>query len=191
MSDPYLLGAVVPLTFTVTDLSGNPANATSVTCTVTAPDGTTSNPATANPAVGTYTADYTSAQAGRHVAKLVATGDNAGVVEAVFDVVSLSTALVDLAEVKAYLGDVTATDAQIADAILVEQAAQARRCRTDPYGVDLRGALLRRIARNLAARQVPIAQIGSFDGVALGLRVTTGDPEIDRLEAPYRRWTVR
>lgn len=62
------LGAPCPLAFTVTDSSGTPANAVTVTLTITLPDGTTVIPVvTTPPAVtGQYVYAYTTTQAGRH-----------------------------------------------------------------------------------------------------------------------------
>jgi hypothetical protein len=58
----------VPLTFLLTDSSGNPADAvaTQPVCTVTAPDLTTSTPAVTNASTGTYTAPGPSGQAGHY-----------------------------------------------------------------------------------------------------------------------------
>lgn len=73
----YDLGDIVPLGVTITDAAGVNANATTVVCTVTAPDGTTSTPTVTNTATGLYDADFIPAQQGRHVVRWVATGTNA------------------------------------------------------------------------------------------------------------------
>lgn len=110
----------------------------------------------------------------------------------------------DLDAVKLYLripvGDVDAVrDAEIESARLTEIAAQKRSVRRAafgvdpaapadplPYPVDLAEAVCRRVARNLALRGLPLAVLQSdAEGGAL---VTPGkDPEIRRLEGPYRR----
>jgi hypothetical protein len=67
---PWYQGAQVPLAFLLTDTSGNPQNAgslSSVTCTVTQPDGTTATPAVSLASTGNYEATFTSAQAGHHL----------------------------------------------------------------------------------------------------------------------------
>lgn len=183
----YLPGAVVPLTFTVTDADGNPANAGAAALLITLPDGTTVAPTLDNPATGTYQADYTAAQSGRHTARATFTGANAGVIEDVFDVAPLTQGHVTITDVRAYLGETSATNETLAAVLLAEQFAQARRCRVDPFPPDLREALLRRVARNLAARAVPVTSFTSFDGGGTATRVPSTDPEIVRLEAPYRR----
>lgn len=94
---------------------------------------------------------------------------------------------VDLTAVKAYLGTAAASqwsDAELTRTLAVETSAQAARTRkytTRP--ADLDEALLRRVSRNLAMRKVPL-------GVAVSeveaTRIGAVDPEIKRLEAPYR-----
>lgn len=98
------LGAVVPLSVSITDGTGNPANAGAVAVTVTLPDGTTSAPAASNPATGVYNADYPTVQAGRHSVRWVATGLNASAYTDTFDVAPADPyQIVSLAEAKAHL----------------------------------------------------------------------------------------
>lgn len=182
----FLVGAVVPLSFTVTDEAGDLAAPGAVTLTITLPNGTTSTPTPENPSTGVYTYDFTPASAGRHVARFVATGANAGADEDVFDANPASAAVVTVADAREYLGQVSVDDTQLAAVIVAEQQAQARRCRIEPYSADLREALLRRVAFNLSARNVPLASYTSFaEGGTATTRVPTQDPEVRRLEAPY------
>lgn len=74
----YDLGDVVTLTFEIRDTSGALADATAVTLTVTLPDGTPQPLTPTHPSTGTYQANYTPSATGRYVARLVATGANAG-----------------------------------------------------------------------------------------------------------------
>jgi len=189
----FLVGAVVPLSFTVTDEAGGLAAPGAVTLTITLPNGTTSTPTPENPSTGVYTYDFTPASAGRHVARFVATGANAGADEDAFDVIAANTGSgPSLADVKEYLGDVSESDGEIQDAFDAERAAQTRRCVVDLYPPDLVEALKRRVARNLAARRVPLATYTAFEnGGGTSTRVPTGDAEIDRLEKPHRRMTAR
>lgn len=94
-------------------------------------------------------------------------------------------------EVTDYLGDVTLPDEGITVVIAAEQAAQEARC-TIPTTVpaDLDEALKRRVARNLAARGVPVAQFTAFEGGGTVTRLPWEDAEIKRLEAPYRKVKV-
>jgi hypothetical protein len=100
----FNLGDVVPLSVTITDADGQPANAGSVTVTVTLPDGTTASPDVSNPEIGVYNADYPTTQAGVHQVRWVATGENASAFEDAFSVAS-ATGLnfISLAETKTHL----------------------------------------------------------------------------------------
>ena len=127
---------------------------------------------------------------GRHVARFTATGLYGGAAEDVFDITASNLGYVTVTDVRDYLGDISEQDSEINGALQAEQAAQAARCRLDPYTADLREALMRRVARNLAARRVPIATFTSFEGGGTSSRVPQSDPEIVRLEAPYRKLRV-
>ena len=65
----YYVGAPVPLTFTLTDSSGNPVNAVSTqpVLTLTLPDQTTATPSVSNPGTGIYTATYDTTLAGHYL----------------------------------------------------------------------------------------------------------------------------
>ncbi|MEU7400713.1 hypothetical protein [Streptomyces sp. NPDC044948] len=81
------LGAAVRLIASCTDAGGVPANADSVTLTLTLPDGTTTSPAVTNPptVVGQYSVDYTATQPGRHTVHWQFAGPAAAYAD-VFDV---------------------------------------------------------------------------------------------------------
>ncbi len=79
---------------------------------------------------------------------------------------------------KAASAIVGAYDAEVSD--------QARRCSVDPYNAALAQALVRRVQRSLAMQNLPL-------GVTLdenAVRVGSTDPEVRRLEGPYRRYAV-
>lgn len=107
----YDLGDVVPLSVTITDTAGTPANAGSVSVTITLPDGTASTISGVSPTtIGQYDHDYQTTQAGRHGVRWVATGANASVFEDVFEVAPADPgAFVSLADVKAHINK-TGTD---------------------------------------------------------------------------------
>lgn len=103
-----------------------------------------------------------------------------------------------LANVKAYLGTQHSwTDAQITSALASETAAQLAVCALPadadpeapgPYPDDLAEALCRRVAHNLAVREVPLGvQAAITDTASAVLRVGGTDAEVRRLEGPYRR----
>jgi hypothetical protein len=191
--DTYLLGQPVPLSFSTYGTDGVLAAPTSAVLTVTRPDGSTTLPAlTVDDAGSTFTVDFVPAMTGRHVAAFVSTGAAAGAAVDVFDVLSATASVVTVADVRAYLGaDTSATDAELGGALDAERSAQADVCRVDDFTPALREALLRRVARNLAARSVPVASFSAFEGGGGEVRrVPQRDPEVARLEAPYRRLVV-
>lgn len=80
---PYDLGAVVPLDWQATDVTGAPANATTITLSITTPDGTTSSltptqglppDQSAGSSTGWYYFDYPTTQVGRHTIRWVGGG---------------------------------------------------------------------------------------------------------------------
>lgn len=73
----YDLGDVVALGITISDAAGTPADATTVVCTITAPDGTSSTPTVNHSGAGLYDVAYTPSQVGRHRVNWLATGTNA------------------------------------------------------------------------------------------------------------------
>jgi hypothetical protein len=97
-------------------------------------------------------------------------------------------------EIRDYLdsnGGTSARDEDIDQARTAELANQAKVCSVPAtYPPDLAEALCRRVARNLAARAQPLAQITSFDSGQVVNRVPRTDPEVVRLEGPYLRVVV-
>lgn len=157
---------------------------------VTLPAGTITGPTFELVTTGHYRAAYTVATAGRYTAH-VTTADDA--VDFTVHVATTTTgaAMPDITDVNDYLGDHSYADEQLQDALDAEAAAQRARCRVRAvYPADLRQALLRRVMRNLAMRGQPFS-ILQGDGEGGGNSVLpTNDPEVRRLEAPHRKWTV-
>lgn len=89
-----------------------------------------------------------------------------------------------LTEVAAALGK---PDAEVRDTYLAEVAAQGRACRTEAYTDDLAAALVRRVRRARAMASVPLGVVLDDAGAT---RLGYNDPEIRRLEGPYRRLVV-
>lgn len=93
-----------------------------------------------------------------------------------------------LGEVRSY---VVVSATSVDDTILgwvaaAEQAAQAAACEPIPDMLpdDLHQAFMRRVARHLAARGVPLGLIG-LDNEYGASRLVRWDAEVDRLEAPH------
>jgi hypothetical protein len=177
-----------PIDVFVTDPDGWGVSVAPVV-TVTRPDGTTDTP-TVQAVRGCYRALYPVADAGRHVASAAVAGY--GQADFVLTAVAPTTAgaMPAVADVNAYLGANSWSDEEIADALATETAAQRTLCAVPAhYPDDLRGALLRRVARNLGMRRVPLAQpVG--DAEAGSSVIPPYDPEINRLERPHKRFLV-
>lgn len=195
-SDPSAtleVGQPWPITLQVTDIDGAATSAT-VAVVVTSPAaGTTTPTVTALDTTGAYRAVPTVTSAGRWTAVITVSGAATGTASVTAWVASVVTAagMPTAADVRAYVGDTSADDTELGGVLAAEAAAQRARCQVPAaYPPDLREALLRRCARNLAARRVPVASFTAFEGGGTSTRVPARDPEIRRLEAPYRRYVV-
>src|SRR5687768_1844805 len=101
----YDIGATVPLTVTVRNAAGAPTNPTTITLTITLPDGTTTSPAITNPpaVTGVFTYDYVTVQAGLHRVRWATTVPSTAYTD-VFNVWALTgISMVGLAETKEHL----------------------------------------------------------------------------------------
>lgn len=158
--------------------------------TITLPDGTTASPVPELVTTGAHLARYVTVQAGRHIATVDAATDGTAAFAAHTNPVVAASGMPDLDETRAYLRydvDDTSRDSEIQNALNAEQAAQRAVCRVPAaYPADLREALLRRVARNLALRGLPLAVLQG-DGEAGDTILPGRDPEVKRLEAPHRR----
>lgn len=161
---------------------------------VTNPSGVTATP-TPTVTGGDVEVQVALTEAGRYLAVITVSLDALDQVHA-FTALAIEPtgSLPTLEQVRAYLstnGGTSQEDATIQEALDAETVAQRRQCRIPAsYPADLAEALKRRVARNLAARAVPIAQITSFDGGNVANRVPRTDYEVLRLEGPYRRSVV-
>ena len=91
-------------------LAGTPTDAQTVVLTVTLPDGTTATPSATDTGVGTYSATYTPASAGRYTARWLFTfaGGATDAYAHAIDVVAAGGGLFSLDDAKAHL-DITTT----------------------------------------------------------------------------------
>jgi hypothetical protein len=160
-----------------------------VVVTVTPPTGPAATPTVEELQPGYYDTWYTPAAAGRHTARAVGAY---GAVDFVAYVAAAVTAggMPTIADLKTYLGTHSFTDPVLQAVMDAEASAQRRCCRVPAaYPADLREALLRRCARNLAMRRTPTG-VMQGDGDGGNTRLSRNDPEIRRLEAPYPRLKV-
>lgn len=185
VGDTWLLGIDVR-----DDKTKKPTDAT-VVVTVTKPDATTSLPAVTRDDVGCYSAGHVVQAAGRYTATAEVSGAVVSVVTFAVTAEAVGV-LPDLVAVKAYLdvaslGVAAPTDAQVADALATETAAQAKACEIGAvYPADLAEALKRRVARNLAMRGIPLGLATASSEAAVAVTRVGDDPEVKRLEGPYR-----
>lgn len=105
------LADLVPLTINIRDISGNLANAGTVTLTITLPDGTPAVPSVTNPSAGVYLCDYSPVQSGLHLVRWVATGANASGFSDIFDVRAATPPYItSLLDAKQFLNIASGTD---------------------------------------------------------------------------------
>ncbi|MFI6329860.1 hypothetical protein ACIBBG_16355 [Micromonospora chersina] len=172
------------LDVTVTDLDGHPVSSVP-TVVVTLPDNTSFAPTVETVTTGRYRATYTPATPGRYVARVTAGGDMAGFAAQAL-AVTTGSGMPDVPAVVAYLGATSHTTEELQSALDAEAAAQRAVCRVRAvYPADLREALLRRVARNLEMRGLLLTMAQGDAEVSVSILPGT-DPEVRRLEAPYR-----
>lgn len=183
------VGAQWVISVQVTDADSEAADVTPVV-TVTLPGGTTATPTPEQITTGLYRAVYDVAAAGRFTARAVAAGYGVATFEAVAAAVVATADMPSVDSFKVYAKldpDDDTIDDEIGDALAAESLAQRRVCRIPAeYPADLREALHRRIARNLAMRGIPLAVLRG-DAESGDTVLPGNDPEIRRLEKPHRK----
>lgn len=184
------VGGTWALAFATRDADGYPSNVVTPTITLTDPADAVSTPVAlpTGASTGDWYALITLPIAGRYLAK-VWTPEDAYTFAAYVGLPVTETGMPTPADASKYLGQSAGSwsMADIGGALAAERSAQRARCGERAiYPDDLREALLRRVARNLAMRRVPLAtQTGDADQpVAI---IPGRDPEVRRLEGPYRR----
>ncbi|HEY0696447.1 MAG TPA: hypothetical protein VGD43_01385, partial [Micromonospora sp.] len=139
---------------------------------------------------GKYRATYVLDEPGRHIATAAAAGPHAAVETFTVTAHPAAAQLPGVPEVTEYLGSLGVVEDpdQVADALAAEVDAQAAVCKVPAsYTADLAQALKRRVARNLAMRNV---QLGIQASEAGGVHIGASDPEVRRLERPYRKHPI-
>jgi Arc/MetJ family transcription regulator len=182
------VGGMWLLSITVTDGYGVPADITP-TVTLVPPSGVDVDVPVTEVAGG-WVAEYLTLAPGVHLAMVDASAFGMAGVSA--NVLALAAAAdrPDRAALDAYLGEHSATDGELDDALAAETQAQWDVCRVPAaYPASLRQALLRRCARNLALRGLPLAVLRG-DGESGDTVLPGNDPEVRRFERPWRRLKV-
>jgi hypothetical protein len=109
----YDLGDVVSLGISIYNTSGTLQNATAVTATITAPDGSSSTPTVTNSSAGLYDISYNPSLAGRYRIRWIATGTNASAYTDEFSVRDYNDlGIISLDEVKSHL-NIPSTDSTL------------------------------------------------------------------------------
>lgn len=171
----------------VIDAFGCPVESAPVV-TVTLPDSSTDTPDVETITTGVYRVLYDLTTAGRFLAHVVADGYGAADFAAYVTEPTTGDGMPTLDDVADYLVDSSWSDDELTSALDAESAAQRSVCRVGAvYPADLREALLRRVARNLAMRSLPLAAPSGDSDAAF---IPGRDPEIRRLEAPWRKLVV-
>jgi hypothetical protein len=159
--------------------------------TVSLPGGGSSSPVAESLGRGFYRVAVTVTEPGWYVVVAELAGYGVATFRAdVQDLTDPFAFMPDVADVLAYLGgaDEDSTELPaIQEALNAELAAQMRAVRMPVvYPPDLAEALKRRVARNLALRGIPLAVLRG-DAESGSLVPPGRDPEVRRLEAPYRK----
>ena len=193
-SGTSVLGNVLVFGVTVADLDGDVTDAVTPTITVTPPTGAVTHPTPESVDVGEWRFTLTLAAAGRHLVVADA-GSPYGLDETAVwcDALTTSGQLPTVADWQEYAGgvlEIAWSDDEIAQALAAESAAQRARVRPSAiYSDDVREALYRRVTCNLARRRLPLG-VQSGDSDAGPIVIPLRDPEVRRLEAPYRRMPI-
>lgn len=192
-SQTLAVNGVWDIRVSVLDAHGCAVGDAAPVVTVTLPGGSTATP-TVVETRGQFLAEYIPAVVGRFVAHVVDPLYGATDFVAWVQAVTLGTGMPDLDDLDVYLGGADGhswSDDDLTDALDAEAAAQRAMCRIPAaYTADLRQALLRRCARNLALRRIPLAVLTGDSNGGDSTVLPGRDPEVRRLEAPYRRVTV-
>lgn len=176
------------------DAQGYVTSSVTPTLLVTLPDGTTAAPIfTSWPYLGGggWQVAYTTSIVGRYLAHISTPEDAVDAAAyAVGATGNMGMPTVD--DVARYLKGAAASwsTADLQEELDAEAEHQQAKCGIRAaYPTPLRKALLRRVQRALAMRALPLATVqGDADGG--NILLPGNDPEVRRLEAPYRRLSV-
>lgn len=187
----FNLGDVVPLSVTITDAEGQPANAGSVTLTVALPDGTTSMTSGISPTTtGVYDHDFATTQAGIHQVRWVATGVNASAFEDAFSVdPATGQNFISLAETKKHLKKdpaKTADDAELLEFITASCAKIVELIGPVAPVTVTEEVRTRHRSRTIVLDEHPVIEVTS---VVVAGSPTTTIPEADE-DADTDGWTL-
>lgn len=185
------LGDMWTITVLVTDADGDATDAAVPVVTVTLPDASTVVPAVERVTGGVYRAAHTLAAAGRYTARIVSTGYGAADAATYVNAPRSGTGIPTAQQFRDYATEDFGNyeDDEIESTIATEAQAQRGVCRVGAViPDDLWEALLRRVRVNLSRRTQPVLVTVDSDGTNTFL--PSRDPEVRRLEGPYRKMVM-
>ena len=148
---PYDIADSVPLAWDVKDATGTLVTASTVTLTITLPDGSTVSPAVPAPSpAGQYRVTYVPATAGLHAWRVVTTVPNTAYQDVFVVRAATSSALLSLADAKAHLNVTTTTH----DEELREYLEASTKVVESYVGPVVRRTYTRRVCGG--SRQIPL-----------------------------------
>lgn len=188
-SATLVLGQQWLLDVSVTDVDGCPV-ADTVVFSVTDPEQADTTSSTETVETGRYRTVVTPVTEGRYVAVAAGAAYGAAAFTAWVQAVSDAVDFPDVTELDSYLGTNGATTDELQEALDAQGAAQRADCRIPPvYGADLRSALLRRCARHLALKRIPLAVLQG-DAENGPTTLPRNDPMVRDFERNYRKLTM-
>ncbi len=190
-SRDVIVGELWPIAVMVVDAPGDLVDDT-VTVTVTPPVGADVVAPVERLAAGVYRATHLIDSPGRYIARAAAAEYGTLTFVAYAAGVTANGDLPTVQDVDDYLtsgsGEHSWSDTDMAGALAAETDAQRRVCRIPAaYPNDLREALLRRVQRNLAMRPNALAVLRGDADAGDTTMLPQRDPEVTRLERPWRK----
>lgn len=187
-----LLGCELPnLSAVVRDGDGKLFDPGTITLVITKPDLSTTTVATVHDSTGKYSAVYVPLVVGRFIALWTTTVPAITMAQSWTVETFTAGPILSLVNLKLYLGTTTFSDTELTNALATETAAQLARCRMPAIvPAELVEALKRRVQCNLARRGLPLGLTGASGDGDSPAYLPGNDPEVRRLEAPWRRLPV-
>ena len=187
-SDTLNVGNQWVIAVAVRDLDGCYTDAVTPVVTITLPDASTVTPTLERADTGLYRTTHTVAAAGRYICSAVAAGYGSADLALNVSAVTTGTGVPSVDEYKNYVKQDFGSwdDEEIEATLLSEASAQRAVCRVGAViPPDLREAVMRRVRVNLSRRNLPV--LVTVDSEGNNTFLPTNDPEVRRLERPYRK----
>lgn len=183
-----IIGGEWLLCVQVLDANNCPVVDDTVEVVVTDPSAATTTPAVTNAGGGYYKAATYPAAAGRWSAAITTTYGAAAAVAYVAELLEPP----DVAALQTYLEPSSVETDRLEQALATETRAQRDVCTVPAeYAQALYEAVLRRCACNLARQGIPLAVVqGDAESGTSSVMPPTHDPEVRRLEGPYRKLPI-